>query len=306
MEIVAAPGVGRGNAGRFRGRSVAPGGRRGIFGPLMDDFRSKNGELHCEETPVAAIADAVGTPTYVYSRHTLVDHFRRLRAAFAGVDPRIRYAVKANGNLALLKILAAEGAGFDVVSQGEIHRVLARTGDNVVGEILRDQGTFYEWDHFPPGDVYDRQTHSQYYYHAHPVDQRFDGEHGHFHTFMRPKGMPESVKPAPVPGFKPPKDPNDALSHLIAISMTPQGLPFRLFTVNRWVTGEVWYSAGDVASLLERFDIDQQTHQFGDGQCRMGIVELNGIFFRKAIKYRQAVGLVEHEPALFVAADDIL
>ena len=75
--------------------------------PPMDDFRSRNGELHCEDVAVSAIAAAVGTPVYVYSKHTLVDHFRRLREAFAAVDPLIRYAVKANGNLAILKTLAA-------------------------------------------------------------------------------------------------------------------------------------------------------------------------------------------------------
>ncbi|MHC4938540.1 MAG: diaminopimelate decarboxylase [Planctomycetota bacterium] len=95
----------------------------------MDDFRSRSGELYCEDVPVSAIADAVGTPAYIYSKHTLVDHFRRLREAFAEVDPLIRYAVKANGNLAILRTLAEEGAGFDVVSQGEIHRVIAAGGD---------------------------------------------------------------------------------------------------------------------------------------------------------------------------------
>ncbi len=144
-------------------------------------------------------------------------------------------------------------AGREIV---EIHRVLTKTGDNVVGELLRGHETFYEWDHYPPGDVYDRETHGQFYYHAHPADQRFEQEHGHFHTFIRPKGMPPGVKPAPVPGFKPPKDPNDALSHLIAISMTGAGLPFRLFTVNRWVTGECWYRAADVAVLLDYFKVD--------------------------------------------------
>src|SRR3546814_8384282 len=118
--------------------------------------------------------------------------------------------------------------------------------DNLVGELLKNNGTFYEWDHYPPGDVYDHETHGQYYYHAHAADQRFDGEHGHFHTFVRPKGMPPGVRPAPLPGFAAPADPNDALSHLVAIAMTPGGLPFRLFTVNRWVTGEVWYRAEDV------------------------------------------------------------
>jgi len=144
-------------------------------------------------------------------------------------------------------------AGREVV---EVYRVLAKTGDNVVGELLRGHETFYEWDHYPPGDVYDRESHSQFYYHAHPTDQRFDQEHGHFHTFIRPKGMPPGMTPAPVPDFKMPDDPNDALSHLIAVAMNPAGFPFRLFTVNRWVTGEVWYTATDVCNLLDRFEID--------------------------------------------------
>ena len=144
-------------------------------------------------------------------------------------------------------------AGQQIV---EIYRVLNKTSDNVVGELLRGQGTFYEWDHFPPGDVYDRETHSQFYYHAHAADQRFEGEHGHFHTFIRPKGMPPGIKPAPVPNAPKPKDENDALSHLIAISMNPAGFPFRLFTVNRWVTGETWYRAPDVSVLLDYFKID--------------------------------------------------
>ncbi len=144
-------------------------------------------------------------------------------------------------------------AGQQVV---EIYRVLAKTGDNVVGELLRGYDTFFEWDHYPKGDVYDRETHSQYYYHAHAADQRFPGEHGHFHTFVRPKGMPPGIKPADIPGRPVPKDPNDELSHLIAVAMTPAGFPFRLFSTNRWVTGESWYRAEDVAVLLDCFDID--------------------------------------------------
>ncbi len=144
-------------------------------------------------------------------------------------------------------------AGAEVM---EVHRVLSKTGDNIVGELLKHHGTFYEWDHYPPGDVYDHETHGQYYYHAHASDQRFEGEHGHFHTFVRPKGMPADIKPAKVLNYVAPEDPNDALSHLVAIAMTPAGLPFRLFTVNRWVTGEVWYKAEDVIRLLDVFKID--------------------------------------------------
>src|SRR3546814_10011495 len=68
--------------------------------------------------------------------------------------------------------------------------------------------------------------------------------------------MPPGIRPARVPGFVAPEDADDALSHLVAIAMTPGGLPFRLFTVNRWVTGEVWYRADDVIRLLDVFKID--------------------------------------------------
>jgi hypothetical protein len=137
----------------------------------------------------------------------------------------------------------------------DCHRVLAKTGDNIVGELLRDVETFQEWDHYPDGDVYDHETHSQFFYHAHPQQDR-PGEHGHFHTFLRPKGMPEGIEPAPLPDFEPPEDPDDALSHLVAISMDRYGVPIRLFTANRWVTADVWYAAEDVIRMIDRFEID--------------------------------------------------
>ena len=125
-------------------------------------------------------------------------------------------------------------AGLQVL---ECYRVLAKSDANVVGEVLHGQDTFYEWDHYPKGDVYDWETHAQYYYHAHPAEER-SGEHGHFHCFLRPKGMPPGVKPAALPDTVAPGDPNDALCHLVAISMDRAGFPIRLFTTNRWVTGE--------------------------------------------------------------------
>lgn len=134
-------------------------------------------------------------------------------------------------------------------------RVLGKTNDNLVGEVLRGHGEFFEWDHYPKGDVYDWETHSQYYYHAHPVELR-GGEHGHFHTFLRPKGMPQGVKPASLPDYEKPNDSNDDLCHLVAFSMDRAGLPTRIFTTNRWVTGESWYSADDVIKLLDRFVMD--------------------------------------------------
>lgn len=137
----------------------------------------------------------------------------------------------------------------------ESYRLLQKTGDNIVGDVLKGGGTFYEWDHYPKGDVYDNETHSQYYYHAHPVELR-GGEHGHFHTFLRPNGMPEGIRPAAVSDYEPPENANDALCHLIAISMDQAGFPTRLFSTNRWVTGEYWYTADDVITMLDSFDID--------------------------------------------------
>ena len=90
----------------------------------MDDFNYRDGQLFCEKTSLEDVAESVGTPTYVYSRRTLEGHFRRLRAAFAWAEPMICYSVKACSNLAVLQLMAGEGAGFDVVSGGEIRRVL--------------------------------------------------------------------------------------------------------------------------------------------------------------------------------------
>ncbi len=143
-------------------------------------------------------------------------------------------------------------AGETVV---ECQRVLSRTGDNVVGELLRDSSTFYEWTHYPEGDVFDPHSNAQYYYHAHPKDER-PGEHGHFHTFLRPQGMPTGAEPVPLPDYEAPKGDNDALSHLIAISCDKMGEPVKLFTTNRWVTGETWYRAADVVRMVDRFVID--------------------------------------------------
>ena len=175
-----------------------------------------------------------------------------MRTADALQDYQISSAV-AFDDLESSELEAMALAGQQVV---EVYRVLAKTGDNVVGELLRGSDTFYEWDHYPKGDIYDRETHSQYYYHAHAAEQRFPGEHGHFHTFLRPKGMPPGLAPADVPDRPVPKDPNDELSHLIAVAMTPAGFPFRLFSTNRWVTGETWYRADDVIALLDCFNID--------------------------------------------------
>lgn len=169
-----------------------------------------------------------------------------------GVDRIIEFDDSIIKVLPKATLSAMRDAGERIV---ECHRVLSKTEDNLVGELLKGVETFFEWNHYPDGDVYDQVTHSQYYYHAHPPEER-SNEHGHFHTFLRPDGMPEGVKPAPVADYAPPEDPDDALSHLIAISMDSAGLPIKMFTTNRWVTGEIWYNAANVKMMLPCFEMD--------------------------------------------------
>lgn len=94
----------------------------------MHHFAYRDGVLHCEGVALADMAARHGTPLYVYSAATMRDHFRRLDNALAGLDHRICFAVKANSNLAVLDLLAREGAGFDIVSGGELFRVLKAGG----------------------------------------------------------------------------------------------------------------------------------------------------------------------------------
>ena len=133
----------------------------------------------------------------------------------------------------------------------ECYRVLQKTNSNVVAEVIKDGGTFYEYHHYPKGDVYDNETHSQYFYHAHRPK-----EHGHFHTFLRKDGMPRNCNP--VKQSKAPFMDNrdDTISHIIGISMNRSGYPTRLFTTNRWITADNWYAADDVIKMLDRFHMD--------------------------------------------------
>ena len=96
----------------------------------MHSFRYRDGTLYCEDVDLVRVAEQLGTPTYVYSSGTILDHYARMDAALAPLDHLICYAVKANSNRAILKLLANADAGFDIVSGGELYRVLAAGGDS--------------------------------------------------------------------------------------------------------------------------------------------------------------------------------
>ena len=150
--------------------------------------------------------------------------------------------VPALASLPRAKLRAMLMAGAEVL---ECHRVLRNGGVNLVSEVLRGQGTFYEHDHYPADDVYDQETGAQYYYHAHRA-----GEHGHFHTFLRVgAGHPDDPPAGDGPDGGEPV-------HLIAISMDAYGWPIGLFATNHWVCGGAWLLAEKVIALLPRFRID--------------------------------------------------
>jgi len=96
----------------------------GVLIAEAEVFSRIGSELYCEGVPLAALAERYGTPLYVYSRRSIVERYREFDGAFAGVDHLVAYSVKANGNLSLLRLLAEEGAGADIVSGGELYRAL--------------------------------------------------------------------------------------------------------------------------------------------------------------------------------------
>ena len=94
----------------------------------MHSFHYRDSKLHCEDVDLGRVAQEFGTPLYIYSAGTILDHYRRLDSALASLDHLICYAVKANSNRAILKLFADAGAGFDIVSAGELFRVRAAGG----------------------------------------------------------------------------------------------------------------------------------------------------------------------------------
>ena len=164
-------------------------------------------------------------------------------------------------NLGRARLQSMLASGIELL---RIQQDLASRRSNLVAELLRGQDEFFEQQHYPAGDVFDPDTGAQYYYHAHRNETR---EHGHFHIFQRPHLLPERFEPVryvkPGVGRCKPQEKigehwprgEKALAHIVGVTMDNYGLPIRLFTVNRWVTDETWYSARDVIAMLDRFEL---------------------------------------------------
>jgi hypothetical protein len=133
-------------------------------------------------------------------------------------------------------------------------RILAKTGDTVIDEVTRDCGPIHPYAHYPEGDVVDRESGAQFFFHMHPVpplaqDREGPGLNGHFHCFVPAPGRSD-------PGGMPRLRRGSGMAHLIAIEADRQSLPVRLFTTNRWVTDETWVEAPTAARLADRFVVE--------------------------------------------------
>lgn len=135
------------------------------------------------------------------------------------------------------KIEYIASAAADIV---DVTRSLAESNSNIVLAVLNDE-PFIEYEHYPPGDVLDPTTGSQFYFHAHPPTREGYNDFGHFHLFLRPSFSSDTA--------------GEAICHLIGISVDQRGLPVGLFTTNRWVTDESWYPAEDTIAMLDRFSV---------------------------------------------------
>ena len=151
----------------------------------------------------------------------------------------------------------------------ECRQVLTARGSTILREVTEGADDIAAWQRYPAGEVYDPANHAQYFYHCHaaPAGSAPGAEHGHFHLFLRAEGIPAGITPlvlpelavanAPVPPQSAPlkRGERDEVVHLVALALDQRGEPVRLFTTNRWVTGETWYCADDVIRMLDRFQV---------------------------------------------------
>ncbi len=163
--------------------------------------------------------------------------------------------------------MSARAGAHAVAILRECAAALRERGGSVIGEALGSNLEPEDWRHYPAGEVYDPLTHIQYFYHRHPRTERASAataaEHGHFHLFLRGEGMPAGIAPMVMPEIAVANAPSRSHSapsrrgasehvcHIVGISVDCLGTPIRLFTTNRWVTGESWYRADDVIRMLD-------------------------------------------------------
>ena len=157
---------------------------------------------------------------------------------------------------------------------------LQKKQQTVLSCLMPKGGIFTLWDHYPAGEVSDASTACQYYYHAHRISPR---EHGHFHLFglLNADGTPRPAGAA--------WGDDEAPSHLIAISMSPQGMPIKVFCPNQWVTKGYWLTADQILAQLEHFAVRAPQPRWSVvGRWLAGFVQLFMPQIEAALRARDA------------------
>lgn len=154
--------------------------------------------------------------------------------------------------------------------------LLAKDGLNVLSETFRDTSGITAFEHYPPGDVFDRASGAQWFYHCHPAEEGAV-EHGHFHCFLRPQG------------------PNGPIHHLAAVGVDAYGRMLRLFTVNQWVVADDWMDAEGTIALLPRFDVQMPRPSYLVNRWLTAIFAAHEDEIAKLIRERDRV-LAAHRP----------
>ena len=163
-------------------------------------------------------------------------------------------------------------------------RILAKSGENVLRETLRD-ARVEAWSHYPPGDVFDPDSGGQWYYHCHQPAAD-DVEHGHFHCFLRPEGAQGPVH------------------HLAAVGVDAYGRLHRIFTVNQWVVGDNWLDAEPTIALLPRFDMQLGRPGYLVNRWLTAVLRLYGDEIASLVRERDAVLATHQAPTGSAVRED--
>lgn len=154
--------------------------------------------------------------------------------------------------------------------------ILGKGGLNILTETFEGVSDIAAWAHYPPGDVFDPASNSQWFYHCHPAEEDAR-EHGHFHCFVRPTG------------------PEGPIHHLCAVGVDARGKLLRLFTVNQWVVGDDWADADTTIALLDRFDMQMPRPSYLVNRWLTGVLVAYRSEIVDLVRERDAV-LAGHEP----------
>jgi hypothetical protein len=133
-------------------------------------------------------------------------------------------------------------------------------GRNIIHYTLQSERQPLRMAHYPKGDRIDYNSGAQYFYHCHRENLKRQ-EHGHFHCFLRAAGIPDRIRPKPLPDWD--KHIDSPMAHIVAVAMNRYGWPIRLFTVNRWVSAETWYAGRHTPAFVRKFKFEGDDDHWG-------------------------------------------